>query len=217
MEKITKILIADDHTIFRQGLVKILEAEKFIKIVGECGDGLEAFQKIKELLPDIAILDISMPQLSGLEIVQKIRSENLWIEFIILTMYDDEEYFNEAMDYGVKGYLLKDNAASDLIGCIKSVASDKYYVSPLISEYLINRNSKIQEMKKKNPGLINLTVTEKRILKLIAENKTSREIAELMFISVRTVQNHRTNICNKLGFKGYNKLLQFSLENKSYL
>lgn len=217
MDKTLNVLIADDHPIFRQGLVKILESEKTIKLVGECGNGLEALQKIKETKPEIAILDISMPKLNGLEIVREIKNDGRNSEFIILTMYDDEEYFNEAMDYGVKGYLLKDDAASDLIACIQAVALGKYYVSPNISEYLLNRKFQIKEVQKKNPGLQCLSEMEKQVLKLISENKTSRQIGEKLFISYRTVQNHRNNICRKLGFKGYNKLLQFSLENKSYI
>ena len=212
-----KVFVADDHQIFRQGLIKLLESESSINIVGENGDGAEAFQLIKQLTPDIAILDISMPRMNGLEIVKQIKKQDLPVEFIILTMYDDEEYFNEAVDRGVKGYLLKDNAISDLLNCVKAVTQGKYYVSPLISEYLINRERKIRKFQNENPGINILTETEKRILILIAENKTSKEIADFLFISYRTVQNHRTNICNKLSLKGQNRLLQFAIENKHLL
>jgi len=208
-----KVFVADDHQIFRQGLIKLLESESSINIVGENGDGAEAFQLIKQLTPDIAILDISMPRMNGLEIVKQIKKQDLPVEFIILTMYDDEEYFNEAVDRGVKGYLLKDNAISDLLNCVKAVTQGKYYVSPLISEYLINRERKIRKFQNENPGINILTETEKRILILIAENKTSKEIADFLFISYRTVQN----ICNKLSLKGQNRLLQFAIENKHLL
>ncbi len=212
-----KIFIADDHPIFRQGLLKIMEADPDLEIVGESGDGEEALQLIKELKPEIAVLDISMPGKSGLEIVREIQKESLKLEFIILTMFNEEEYFDEAMDYGVKGYLLKENATSDLLSCLKSVAEGKYYVSPSISEYLINRNARSKELSKKTPSLTELTQMEKTVLKLIADNKTSKEIAAELFISYRTVQNHRNNICNKLDLKGHHKLLQFALENKSLL
>jgi len=213
----TKILIADDHQIFRQGLLKLLETEELIEIVGESGDGFEALQMIREQKPEIAILDISMPNMNGLEIIKQIRKEELPVEFIILTMYDDEEYFNEALDCGVKGYLLKDNAIADLLNCVKCVSQGKYYVSPLISEYLVNREEKVKSLRYEHPGLEKLTTMEKRILKLIAENKTSKEIATELFISHRTVQNHRMHICEKLNFKGHHRLLQFALENKAYL
>jgi len=115
-----KVFIADDHPIFRQGLLKIMEADPDLEIVGESGDGEEALQLIRSLSPDIAVLDISMPGLSGLEIVSELQKESLKVEFIILTMFAEEEYFDEAMDYGVRGYLLKENAASDLLSCLKS-------------------------------------------------------------------------------------------------
>lgn len=217
MSKEIKVFVADDHQIFRQGLLKLLETEKLIQVVGESGDGLEALQMIRKLHPEIAILDISMPNMNGMEIVKQIKKDDLSMEFIILTMYDDEEYFNEALDCGVKGYLLKDNAISDLLNCVICVAQGKYYVSPLISEYLLHRDEKTKKLRCENPGLELMTKTEKRILKLIAENKTSKEIAETLFISHRTVQNHRTHICNKLDLKGHHKLLQFALENKSHL
>ena len=212
-----RVFIADDHQLFRQGLLKLLTSEETIKIVGETGDGLEAFQKIKQLQPDIAILDISMPNMNGLEIAKQLKKDRLAIEFIILTMYDDEEYFNEALDSGIKGYLLKDNAIADLLHCVKCIMQGKYYVSPLVSNYLVNREEKTKQLRSEHTGLAELTVKEKRILKLIAENKTSKEIAETLFISYRTVQNHRSHICEKLGLKGHHKLLQFALENKSFL
>lgn len=211
------VFVADDHQIFRQGLIKLLESEASIAIVGESGDGAEALQMIQELQPDIAILDISMPNKDGLEIVKQLKEDNRPVACIILTMYDEEEYFNEALDCGVKGYLLKENAFSDLLSCVKCVVQGKYYVSPLISEYLLHRDDRIKHLKCDHPGLDKLTTMEKRILKLITENKTSKEIAEQLFISPRTVENHRQHICDKLGLKGYHKLLQLALEQKRYL
>lgn len=216
-EKEINVFVADDHQIFRQGLLKLLETEKLITIVGESGDGVQALQMIRQQKPEVAILDIAMPNMSGLEVVKQIKKDELPVEFIILTMYDDEEYFNEAMDFGVKGYLLKDNAISDLLRCMKCVLEGKYYVSSLLSEYLVNREEKAKKLRDEHPGFEKLTTMEKRILKLIVGNKTSKEIAAELFISYRTVQNHRTHIGEKLGLKGHHKLLQFALENKSYL
>ncbi|MDZ7289997.1 MAG: response regulator transcription factor [candidate division KSB1 bacterium] len=212
-----RILIADDHPVFRKGLAKVLEGEVATELVAETGDGAEALRLIEKHRPDIAVVDISMPNMSGLEIVKAAREKNLPVKFIILTMYKEEEYFNQAMDLGVKGYILKESAVTDLLDCLKLVAQGKYYVSPIISEYLINRTARQDAILHDKPSLRDLTPMERRILKLIAENKTSREIAAQLFISYRTVQNHRTNICAKLGLKGYNKLLQFALEHKSYL
>lgn len=208
-----KVIIADDHPIFRAGLLRILEDEPAIEIIGETGDGEEALNLIKTLKPVLAILDISMPGKSGLEIVQDVLAQNQETAFIILTMYREEEYFNHALDSGVKGYLLKENASDELLNCIKSVVEGRHYVSPVLSEYLINRTTQTQ-LSPSDSLLSKLTQMEVRILQLIAENKTSKEIADELFISHRTVQNHRTNICNKLDLKGHNRLLQFALENK---
>ncbi len=208
-----EVVIADDHPIFLAGLVRILEDEPAIEIIGETGNGEEALNLIQTLKPVLAILDISMPGKSGLEIVQESLAQSQDTAFIILTMYREEEYFNHALDCGVKGYLLKENASGELLNCIKSVVGGHHYVSPVLSEYLIKRTTQTQ-LSPSDSLLSKLTQMEERVLQLIAENKTSKEIADELFISHRTVQNHRTNICNKLDLKGHNRLLQFALENK---
>jgi len=217
MSDCIKILIADDHPIFRQGIIKIVEQDHSYEIVAQCGDGNEVIEKIKELNPAIAIIDISMPGRSGLEVLRAAQKERLATEFIILTMYKDEEYFNEAMNLGVKGYILKDNAAKDLLHCLKAVSQGNHFICPELSNLLIERNVKIQSLLKKTPSLEDLTPSEKKILKLISQNKTSKEIAEELCLSIRTVQNHRNNIAQKLELKGHHKLLQFAIENKAYL
>lgn len=216
MEK-HKVIIVDDHPIVREGLIKLVESNESFTVVGSCGDGAEVIPLIKKTEPDIVVLDISLPHLNGLQIVEKMRKEKLPGEVIILTMYKEESYFNEAMNLGVKGYLLKENAIMELIDCLHKVASGNHYVTPELSDFLIDRHDDNASFHSSNPGLDSLSDTERKILKLISENLTSKEIAEQLFISVRTVQNHRNNICNKLGFQGHHKLLQFALENKKYL
>jgi len=213
----TRVLIADDHPIFREGLVRIIERDKSFTIVGQCGDGGEALALIRELQPEIAILDISMPTMSGLDIARSAQKEGLSVNIVILTMYKDEKYFDAAMDVGVKGYVLKDGIATELVDSLRAISSGRYYISPVISELVIDRRQRLQSLAKATPALSGLTTAERNILKLLAENKTSREIANDLFVSVRTVENHRTHICNKLGIKGYNKLLQFALEHRSVL
>lgn len=217
MSKTIKIFIADDHPILRRGLMDILKEEKDFEIVGEASDGNSALEKIQDLKPDISILDIEMPGMNGLEIAKTLKDKKSETNIIILTMYKEEEYFNEAIDLEVKAYLLKDSVVSELTDSIKSVMAGDFYISPAISKYLIGRNKRKIKLSGEHPELKKLTDTEINILKLLTENKTSREIANELFISVRTVQNHRTNICNKLNLKGYNKLLQFALQNKSLL
>jgi DNA-binding NarL/FixJ family response regulator len=217
MRKIVKVFIADDHPIFRRGLVDIINDEPRFKISGEAQDGAAALQMIKEQKPDIAILDIEMPGMNGLEIAEALLSENSTTDIVILTMYKDEEYFDKALDLEVKAYLLKDSVASELIDSLKAVTQGDFYISPVISKYLIERNKNKTREPEEQAELEILTNMEKHVLKLLAENKTSREIADETYTSIRTVQNHRTNMCAKLNLKGYNKLLQFAIQNKFIL
>lgn len=210
-----RIIIADDHPIFRGGLRQIISADKTIEIIGEADNGEKALELIHELKPDIAVLDIDMPKKTGLDVLRAL--ENSKTKIIFLTMYAEEDIFDEAMDLGIKGYVLKDSAVSDIIECILSVNEDNYYISPNVSNLLVNRRNKSKNLIKKNPELGNLTKTERNILKYISENKTSKEIAEVLFLSHRTVENHRTNISNKLNLRGSHSLLKFAIENKSYL
>jgi DNA-binding NarL/FixJ family response regulator len=212
-----RVVIADDHPIFRQGLINVIQEDGSFEIVGEASDGDKALRLIENLAPDIAILDISMPGMTGLELAKKARTRDLSASIVVMTMYDDESYLDEAMEAGVMGYLLKDNAATDLINCLKTIAAGRRYVSPSMSEYLIGRHSEKKHLEDDKPGLKDLTKTEKRILKLIAQSMTSKEIAKELFISYRTVQNHRANICDKLNLRGSNALLQFAIEHKSVL
>lgn len=210
-----KIIIADDHPIFRGGLRQIISAEKSIDIIGEADNGEKALEIILEKKPDIAILDIDMPKKTGLDVLRNLKDSKT--KTIFLTMYAEEDIFDEAMNLGIKGYVLKDSAVNDIIECILSVNEDNYYISPNVSNLLVNRRNKARNLIKKNPELGNLTKTERNILKFISENKTSKEIADILFLSHRTVENHRTNISNKLNLRGSHSLLKFAIENKSYL
>jgi DNA-binding NarL/FixJ family response regulator len=214
MDAPARILIADDHPIFREGLVKTIERDKTFTVIGQAGDGAEALKLITELRPDLAVLDVSMPVMDGIEVARNVHQQALPTEIIFLTMYKDQQYFNAALNLGVRGYIIKDSVAAELISCLKAVTEGQYYISPVISHLLIERNKKAESLMSSVPSLDKLTPAERSILKLLAGNHTSREIAEKLFVSVRTVENHRTHICQKLGIKGHNKLLQFALENK---
>lgn len=211
------ILIVDDHPIFRQGLRQVIEADARLKVVGEAENGIAALNSIEKLKPDVVVADVNMPEMNGLELAQKIRDENLKTRLVFLTMHKDETMFNSAMDAGVSGYVLKDSAATDITDCIKTVAAGKHYITPALTDYLFNRSRKNNSFNKQTDGLNSLTKTERRILRLIAEDKTSREIGEILFIHPRTVDNHRTNICQKLGIHGSHALLRFALKHQSEL
>lgn len=211
-----KILIADDHPIFRKGLTSVLLNEKNIQIIAEASDGEETLELIKKYLPDIAILDIEMPKLTGFEVARKLFEDEISVKVIFLTAYRDEHLFNKALDMGVKGYVLKDNAVIDIINCISAVDQNKYFISPLISEFLVNRkNKEIARLEKVD--LTQLTPAEKKVLLLIAEGKSNKEMAQVLFNSIKTIENHRSSICKKLSLSGSHSINKFAIRFKSSL
>lgn len=212
-----KIFIADDHPVFRSGLMKIIETDKEIEIIGEADNGETALNKIFELKPYVAILDIDMPKKTGMELLKELNKRKINVKTIFLTVYSDESIFDEAMNLGINGYVLKDSAIADIIDCIKSVAAGKYYITPSLSDFLISRRNKIKRLEENKPALSRLTKTELIVLSLLAEGKTSKQIGEEMFISHKTVDNHKTNISEKLELKGTHSLIKFAIENKAIL
>jgi DNA-binding NarL/FixJ family response regulator len=203
------ILIADDHPIFRRGLRAVIESDSALKIVAEADDGEIALAEIARLEPQIVILDADMPKVDGLTVARTIQAKNLPTLPIFLTMHKDEAIFNAAIDADVKGFVIKDGAATDIVNCIKEVARGKRFFSHVLSEFLLNRRNNQES------PLETLTVSERRILRLIADGKSTKEIADQLFISPRTVDHHRANILSKLDLTGKNALLTFALTNKN--
>ena len=217
MQNEITILIADDHPVFRRGLRMIIQADERINIIAEADNGKEAFELIKRSEPDVAVLDVNMPEMTGFDVVRELRKINLATGFIFLTMHKDEAMFNTAMDLGVKGYLLKESAVEDITAGIKAVAAGENFISAPLATFLFNRTRRNATFVAAKPTINDLTATERRILKMIAEDKTSREIADQLSISVRTVERHRQNICDKLEIHGSNALMKFALANKEQL
>lgn len=217
MNNTIRLLIADDHPLLRAGLRQVIENDPRMQVIAEASDGATALELLQTQRPDVAVLDIKMPQLTGFALLREMNARGLTTGVVFLTMYDDEELFNEALDLGALGYVLKDSATTDIIGAILAVAAKQAYISPVISSFLLNRLKGKQDFVKQKPSLQDLTPTEQRVLKLIAENQTSREIAQLLSISYRTVENHRANICQKLNLKGSHALLKFAHEHKAQL
>jgi len=211
-----KILIADDHPIFRKGLRMIVESFNKYEIISEAENGKEAIEKINQNNPDVAILDVDMPLINGVEVVREFRKTNCQTEFIFLTMFKEKDLFDEAISLGVKGYVLKDSAVSEINDCIAYVLQNKLYLSPSLSSFVIQKSESRKNFQCKNPLFDELTPTELKILKLVADYKSSKEIADELTISVRTVEHHRANVCEKLGLKGSHSLLKFAIENKKF-
>ena len=212
-----KLLIADDHPIFRKGLYDILKKEFPGCSIIECETGTEAYKNIIHHLPDISILDINMPQMNGIEVSKKILSELPKSKIIILTMYKEKEMVRRAMQFGVSGYILNDFAVNEIIACINKVLENKKYIgSSLQMEY------KDLALNKSTPALSDLLATlsqaELKTLKLVNQNKSSKEIAELLFLSEKTIENYRSKICQKLGLpRRNNSLLLWISQNKEVM
>ena len=217
MKNEIKLFIADDHPVFRAGLKLLIEKDAQLKIIGEASDGGEAIEKLLGSAADVAILDIDMPGNDGFEVALKMREHNLPTEIIFLTMHKDEHFLNKALELNVKGYLVKESAVTDIISCIKNVAVGRIFISPSISGFLLKRTRQAEKLKDTKADIESLTATERRILTLIAEYKTSREIGDELFVSFRTVENHRANIAKKLDLKGSHALIKYIVENKSLL
>jgi DNA-binding NarL/FixJ family response regulator len=208
------LVIADDHPLFRKGLREAIESDASLVVVGEAGDGSEALGLIRKHAPAMTILDLDMPKMGGLAVAREIAKAKLGTDVIILTMYRDEGLFNEAMDAGARAYVLKDSAVTDVLDAIHTLADGRYYISPGLSDNLIRRGDRGGNLLRQTPSLADLTPAELRILRMIAESKTSKEIADLLSISFKTVENHRTNIASKLRLRGSHSLLKFAILNR---
>ncbi|HTQ49660.1 MAG TPA: response regulator transcription factor [Candidatus Acidoferrales bacterium] len=217
MNRELRLLIVDDHPIFRRGLREIIEERPDFKIVGEASDGDSGLRLVAERKPDIVLLDIDMPQSNGLVMARALNRNHSPARIVFLTMYRDEEIFNAAMDLGVKAYVLKENAADDILKALEKVADGGMFISESLFEMGKKRGDRVQSLLLSKPQIDELTPAERRILKLIAEDRTSKEIADLLKISVKTVENHRLNICQKLNIHGSHSLLKFAFDHKSQL
>ncbi len=200
------IIVADDHKIFREGLINLLNSEPEISVIGQAGRGQETLDLIVKNRPDIAVLDISMPGLDGFEILQRIKSMGMATKVIFLTMHNDALTAKRAIQLNADGFVLKDNAFEDLLYAIRAVYSGGKFISPTISEVLLRDYSEGD----KTPVI--LTLREKEILKLIASGLTNRQIADRLFISVKTVETHRTNIMQKLDIHSLAELVKYAIK-----
>lgn len=203
-----KVLIADDHAMIRDGVRSLIKQNKELMVVGEAQSGRETLQKFHDLKPDLLILDISMPDLNGMEVSREILSSDPDAKIVILSMYDDEDYINRCLEYGVKGYVVKNESGGELDYAIKAVLQGKNYFSRQAQNVIFKRHSQNVTKKKQKEEDIHLTQREKEIIQLIAEGLTSQQMADQLFISPRTVETHRANVMKKIGVKNAVELVK---------
>jgi two-component system response regulator NreC len=211
MKKV-RLLVADDHKIFRQGIKKLLEEEPDLQVVGESADGRETVKKATELKPDIILMDIAMANLNGLEATKQIKKVLPETKVIMLTMHKNEEYVLQSFQAGASGYILKEGAVEELVSAIRSIHQDKSFLSPTVSKTLVDAYLRKMETGKTETPFDLLTDREREVLQLIAEGYTNREVAKQLFISVKTVEAHRAHIMQKLNIHDIAKLVKYAIQ-----
>jgi DNA-binding NarL/FixJ family response regulator len=217
MEPPVRILVADDHEIVRQGLRALLEAQAGWQIVGEAVDGREAVEKAKRLRPDIVVLDVSMPNLNGLEATRQIRKALPSTEVLILTMHDSEPLVREVLEAGARGYVLKSDAGRELMTALQTVHEHRPYLTSRVSEIVLDgflRSGGGSDSPAPPPRSVRLSPREREIAQLLAEGKSNKEVASTLDISVKTAETHRTNLMRKLDLHSISELVRYAIRNK---
>ena len=196
---------------------QIIEAQRDLAVVAEASDGDQALDSLQRGDVDVAVLDVTMPVKDGFVVAREARERRLAAALVFLTMHKDEHYLNAALDVGVRGYVVKDNATTEIVDCVRAVAAGGEYISPTLSSFLIRRRSRAASLAEQKPALDQLTPAERRVLRLIADGLTSREIAGQLGIGVRTVEHHRNNVAVKLELRGSHALTRFAIRHQSDL
>ena len=204
--------MADDHTIVRQGLARLLEEQPDLKIVGEATNGRKAVDLAKELKPDIVIMDIAMPRMNGIEAAKRIRKHLPATKVLILSMYSHEHYIQELLEAGISGYLLKDSSGRDIINAIHAAMNDETYLSPSISKVLVDSYLSPRKGFSKAERYKRLTNREREVFQLIAEGHSTRQIADILYVSISTVKSHRAKIMEKLEIDSPVRLVHFAIQ-----
>ena len=190
-----RIVVADDHTIVREGLVSLLDDAEGLEVVAQAADGIEAVEKVLAIQPNVAVVDLTMPRLSGIEVVRRIRSAHPGIRVLVLTVHEDEEYVLPIVRAGANGYLVKDTAAEDLIKAVRALAAGKTYFGPQAAQALAERYQRPEGV---DDPYGTLTAREREVFHLVIEGRTTKEVARELGTSVKTAENHRTRVMEKL-------------------
>lgn len=205
-----RVVLADDHPVLRQGLRGLLEREPDLTVIGEAGDGREALDRVRDLRPDVLVVDLMMPGLGGLDVVRQVRSRHRATRVIVLSMYPNESYVAEALGAGAGGYVLKKATSAELVGAIRAVAGGSRYLSPPLSEEAIE-SYRVRSRPASDPYSL-LTTREREVLQLAAEGRSSADIARQLTVSPRTVEMHRANLMRKLGLQNQSELVRFAIQ-----
>jgi DNA-binding NarL/FixJ family response regulator len=211
-----RVILADDHALVRRGLKLILEESSNLEIAAEVGDGLELLSVLQKINPDLIVLDVSMPNLRGIEAIPEIRRIRPNAKVLMLTMHKEEDYLYQAISAGANGYLLKEDAEKELFSAIEHIKNGKMYISPGLADQSMQNWARMRRGEDDAQHVESLTVREREILKLIAEGKSNKEIGDLLFISVRTVERHRANMMSKLNIRKTAELVQYAMR-KHYI
>lgn len=210
----TRVLLADDHAVVRKGLRFILEQESDLQVAGEAADGREAVRLARELSPDVVVMDIAMPQLNGIDATSQIVKQNPRTNVLILSMHNDETYLLRALEAGARGFLLKDTAEEDLVRAVRVAAQGKPFFSPAIAQALLEDYMRNLQQRNQQDSYSLLTDREKEVLQLLAEGRSNKEVAQLLNLSVYTVETHRTRIMQKLNLHNTAELVLYAVRKK---
>jgi two-component system, NarL family, response regulator NreC len=206
------ILLVDDHTVVRQGMVKLLEGEPNLKVIGEAGNGREAVSKAEQLKPDVVLMDISMPLLNGVEATRQIKKINRKTKVIILSMHSHDQFVGELLSLGASGYLVKDSTGADIIKAINAAMKGDIYLSPSISRMVIEKHLSFKKVKSSREELYSkLSNREREVFQMIAEGRSTKEISQILFVSTSTVKTHRSHIMDKLEIENLSQLIRFAI------
>jgi len=209
------IVIVDDHVVVRRGLRALLEEESKWNVIAEAGDGREAIEKARVFHPDLMILDITMPQLNGLEAIPRIRKASPSTHILVLSMHDEEELIHRTLEAGASGYILKSDAGPSLLSAAYAVLSGRTFVSPSVTPVVLNRSYESESQSKgRTLEFGSLTKREKEVIQLLAEGKSNKQVATTLSISVRTAENHRARLMRKLGVDSLSALVRYAVRNK---
>jgi DNA-binding NarL/FixJ family response regulator len=210
MDKI-RVLLAEDHTIVRKGLRSLLDAEPDIEVVGEADNGRQAIQQVRDLSPDVVLMDITMPELNGLEATRRIKGQFPQVQVLVLSMHANEQYVFEILRAGASGYLVKQSAVAELVLAIRAVHRGDGFLSPAISRTVIDEYSRRAEATMSDTQYDRLTPREREVLQLVAEGHSNREIADALCISIKTVEAHRAHLMDKLDLHNTAELTRYAI------